>query len=180
MAVCSAAMSLWPRVARPALTCSWDRVIPMSAGEIGPRTVIMLPSLATPGHRVDQRADVAHCMGAPDVAVGISYDARHMVVDECPLESEPVIRLHRLDHVHVTVVDERLREAWHGPRHVSEVDVVDLALAYEPLDPVDDVLGHFSDRPLAELQAVVVAGRDVAQSPQGFVAAEYASDAGQR
>src|SRR5207247_10820065 len=88
---------------------------------------------------------------------------------------------HRLQHVHVAVIDERFLKIEEPAADVAEMDVEDLLASAEPADDVEDLIArlleHLSDRTLAEVEAVVRALGDGDEPLEAFDAAEHGLDA---
>src|SRR5207302_3111010 len=85
-------------------------------------------------HGGDQRLDVAERERERLEAAGVAGDRRHVIGHHHPVESDFLVHPHRLQHVDVAVVDERLLEIQEAAADVAEVDVEDLPAAAEVAD----------------------------------------------
>src|SRR5438876_10610341 len=82
-------------------------------------------------HSCDQRFDVPECEGKGLIAVRIARNLGHVVRHHHSVVADLSVNSHGLQHVHVTVVDERFLKAQETPANVSKVDIENLAPAAE-------------------------------------------------
>src|SRR5262249_3576035 len=123
------------------------------------------PFAASPlgADQLDQRLDVAEREGERLRLPRVALDLRRVVGHDHAVVTDLLVDAHAADHVHVAVVGERLAEVEEAALDVAEVDVEDLPAAAEPADDLVDLLArlleHLGHRPLAEVQAVILARR---------------------
>ena len=109
-------------------------------------------------------------------AFGIDTQPRHVIVYHGTVHSGFFIGQQRLHGVCLALVDERFRERRYRTRNESEMNVVDLFALSEIPNGIEHVAWHLGYSTLTETQAVAVAGDDVDESLQRFVAAKNPGD----
>src|SRR5262249_3587614 len=112
-------------------------------------------------HCRDQRFDITERESEALIAVPVAVDLRHMIWHHHAVETNLFIDTHGLQHIDITVVDERFLKIQKPSTDVPEMDVEDLFASAEVADDIVDFfprfLQHLRHSALAEVQPVISA-----------------------
>src|SRR5262249_2451183 len=129
----------------------------------------------------DQRLDITEGERIRLQPLRISGDLRHVIGHDHSVVTDFFVDAHRLQHVHVAVVNERLLEIEKTPANIAEMDVEDFSALAEISNDIEDLFAgifeHLRDRTLTEIQPVIFARNDLDESLQPGDIAEHGVNA---
>src|SRR5438105_7941965 len=115
--------------------------------------------------QLDERLNVTKGERESLGPAGVTFDVGDMVRHDHAVVADFLVDAHGSDHVHVAVVRKRLLKIEKSPFDIAKVDVEDLAPASKVADNVINLLAgmleHLGHRPLAKVEPVVFAWRDL-------------------
>jgi len=118
----------------------------------------LLDAFEQPFHVADGEEPAEHHVAG--LVVRLTGHRRRVVRAHDPIEADLIIRAHRLEHVGLAVVVERLDELGGATAHVTEVDKVDGAASAEVANPRGHMDAHRREDALTERDAVDRAGHE--------------------